>query len=61
MPSRVNRRRQIRTVPIAQPSSAAIAAVRKPRCASSTIRARRTSACGEDGRATIASSFDLRR
>ena len=45
----------------AQPSSAAICAFGRPACASSTILARRASACGEDGRRAIASSFALRR
>ena len=61
MPSRTKRRRQVRTVPAEQPSSAAIRAFAQPWWASSTIRARRTSDCGEDGRPAIASSLALRR
>jgi hypothetical protein len=61
MPPRANRRRQLRAVPAEQPSSAAIRAFGQPWCASSTILARRTSACGEDGRRAIASSLALRR
>jgi len=61
MPPRANRRRQVRTVPCAQPSSAAIRAFGQPAWASSTIRARRASACGADARRVIASSFALRR
>ena len=41
-------------------SSAAIRAFGQPRCASKAILARRTSACGEEGR-TIASSLAMRR
>jgi len=61
MPPRVNRRRQVRTVPAEQPSSAAICAFGRRWYASSTILARRTSACDEDGRRAIASSLAWRR
>jgi hypothetical protein len=61
MPPRTNRLRHSRTVFTAQPSSAAIRPSGQPACASSTIRARRTSACAADGRRTIASSLALRR
>ena len=61
MPPRANRRRQVRTVPAAQPSRAAIRAFGQFAWASSTILARSTSACGADARRTIASSFALRR
>ncbi len=61
MPPRANRRRQVCTVVTEQPSSAAIRAFAWPWWARSTIMARRTSTCGEDGRRTIASSFALRR
>ncbi len=61
MPPRANRRRQVRTVPSVQPSSAAIRAFGQFAWASSAILVRRTSACGEDGRRTIASSLALRR
>ena len=60
-PPRANRRRQVRTVFTAHPSSRAICAFGEPACASSTILARRASACGVDGRRTIASSLALRR
>ncbi len=61
MPPRANRRRQVRTVFTTQPSSAAIRWSGQPACASSTILARRTRACGADARRTIASSLALRR
>ncbi len=61
MPSRANRRRQVRTVFTAHPSSAAIRAFGQPSSASSTILARLASACGEEDRRTIASSRALRR
>ena len=61
MPPWANRCRQVRTVPCAQPSSAAIRAFGQPAWASSTIRFRRASACGADARRVIASSFALRR
>ena len=44
-----------------QPSSAAIRAFARPAPASRAILARRASACGADGRRTIASSRALRR
>jgi len=61
MPPRTNRRRQVRTVATAQPTRLAISALDTPACANSAILARRTSACGEDARRTIASSLALRR
>ncbi len=61
MPPRANRRRQVRTVATEQPSSAATCAFAQPWWASSTILARRASACGADARRTIASSLALRR
>ena len=61
MPPRANRRRQVRTVFTAQPSSAAMWEFGQPAPASSTILARSTSACGADGRRAIASSLALRR
>ena len=61
MPPRANRCRQVRTVPAAQPSSAAIRAFGQPAWASSTILARRASACADEGRRTIASSLAFRR
>ena len=45
----------------AQPTRRAISALDTPACANSTILARRTSACGEDARRSIASSLALRR
>jgi hypothetical protein len=60
MPPRANRRRQVRTVVTVQPKAAAIRLFGQLAWASSTILARRTSACGEDARRTIASSFALR-
>jgi len=61
MPPRTNRCRQVRTVLSAQPTRQAISALDTPAWAKSTILARRTSACGEDARRTIASSLALRR
>ena len=60
-PPRANRCRQVRTVAAVQPSSAAIRAFAQPAPASNAILARRASACGADGRRTIASSRALRR